>query len=179
MSFTQHGLFGESKEVASASSDYADAVTKDAALAAALVALKTGRRPLDEPVRTQGGDMTTIAECEFYNAPTLQKSGLIMEAQERHRVQVEIDAGRDPFADDYHIPGHEAYDAIFESIRLGENPDELEFTAWSHYFPDHARKIKLSECTFTGLEHLTYAQLKSEVLDDIDRHAAHIAPESD
>ena len=55
MSFTQHGLFGESKEVASASNDYADAVTRDAALAAALDALKAGRRPLDEPVRTQGG----------------------------------------------------------------------------------------------------------------------------
>ena len=75
-------------------------------------------------------------------------SDIMARAQEQVRVEKALDAGEDPYADDYHVAAHEVMDALFECLTLGEEPEELEFTCYHPEVPnsdahDQAERMRL------------------------------------
>jgi len=90
-------------------------------------------------------------------------------ARERVRVQQALDAGEDPYADDYHVPAHEVMEALFECLTLGEDPEELEFTCYHPEVPNSERTIKLSECVYIGADELTWAQMLGQAEEEVKK----------
>lgn len=176
----QLGLFGEPAEVVSKSAAWASRVTLDALEAAINEAVCNGREPEAEPVRTQSGALTTVVDSDLgaHRKQDVIKS-LTDRAREQQRVEKALAAGEDPYADDYWLELHEASDAIFDCLRLGEDPDELEFTAYHPTLAQPTRTIKLSECNFIGAPEKTYGALVTEMVNELQQFEAYMAEHSD
>ena len=170
----QHSLFGDPVDVRSQSNEYATKVQQDDVYAAIRAALLAEQDPKAATVLNNGGEPVTVAECQIQDWASRDAVDELIQAGEEHnRIENEIAAGRDPFADDYYFAADEAFDAIFECIRIGDDPDTLEFTAFHSHpflqdFPNSQRTIKLRECTFLGNGHLTYSDLLMTVQTALD-----------